>query len=183
LINNTVSLNLPNSTNPDVLYDLPTASTAVGDSLTGSTTLGGFSLIGNANGFGEYPTQGPFYANVSMVANGALALFSLYGLNPFTWSHAVNPDWDVMQFEGYTWRDPIPDILAAYHDIMFRLALNAAKNASLVDPIELGGKSFTSRSTVPLTYTFNQTHYVSRYRYLGGAMAVILLAIISIIPT
>jgi hypothetical protein len=183
IVNNMVSLALPNGTNPEVLYDLPIASTAPGPGLTGSTTLGGFSLIGNVNDFGESPTEGPFYANVSMIANGALALFSLYGLNSFTWSHAINPDWDVMQYSGYVWRDPIPDILAAYHEIMFRLGLSAATNATLVGPIVLGDKTYTSVRSVSATYVFNENYYVSRYRYLGGAMAVIMLAILSVMPT
>ena len=179
IVNNTVSLTLPNGTNPEVISDLPTASTAPWFDRTGPTTLGGFSLLGNANGFGE----GTFYANVSMVANGALALYSLYGLNPFTWSHAINPDWDVMQYSGYVWRDPIPDVLAAYHEIMFRLGLSAATNATLVDPIVLGDKTYTSLRSVSATYIFNENYYVSRYRYLGSAMAVIMLAILSVIPT
>jgi hypothetical protein len=183
IVDNTVSLTLPSNTDPEVLYDLPTASTAPGIGLTGSTTLGGFSLIGNVNDFGEYPTEGPFYANASMVANGAIALFSLYGINAFTWSHAINPDWDVMQYSGYVWRDPIPDTLAAYHEIMFRLGLSAAANATLVAPILLGGKNYTSMRNISAIYIFNENYYVSNYRYLGGAMAVILLAIFSVLPT
>lgn len=183
IVNNTVSLTLPVGKDPGVLYDLPTASTPPGVGSTGSTTLGGFSLIGNVSSFGDPPTQGPFYANVSMIANGALALYSLYGLNSFAWSHAINPDWNVMQYSGYVWRDPIPDILAAYHEIMFRLGLSAATNATLVDPIVLGGESYTSVRNVSVIYIFNENYYVSRYRYLGGAMAVILLAIFAVIPT
>jgi hypothetical protein len=149
------------------------------------TTLGGFSLIGNLNNFGESPTEGPFYANVSMIANGALALYSLYGLNSFAWSHPQNsdPNWDVMQFEEYVWRDPVPDTLAAYHEIMFRLALSAATNAGLVGPLLIGGKTYTSVRNVSATYVFNENYYVSDYRYLAGAMAMILLAIISIMST
>jgi hypothetical protein len=183
IVNNTVSLALPNGTNPEVIYDLPIASTAPGIGLTGSTTLGGFSLIGNINEFGETPTDGPFYANVSMVSNGALALFSLYGLNAFAWSHAINPNWDVNQYSGYVWRDPIPDVLAAYHEIMFRLGLSAATNATLVGPIVLGDKTYTSVRNVSATYIFNENYYVSRYRYLGSAMTVIILAALSVIPT
>jgi hypothetical protein len=183
IVNNTVSLTLPTGTDPKVLYDLPIASTPPGMGPIGSTTLGGFSLIGNINKFGSSPTEGPFYANVSMIANGALALYSLYGLNSFAWSHAINPIWDVMQYAGYVWRDPIPDILAAYHDIMFRLGLSAATNATLVAPIVLGGESYTSVRNVSATYVFNENYYVSRYRYLGGAMAVIILAILSVMPT
>lgn len=74
IVNNTVSLSLPLNQNPTVLHDLPMAKTAPGMGSTGQTTLGGFKLIG----------EGPFFANVSMVANGAAALYSLYGLNPFT---------------------------------------------------------------------------------------------------
>ncbi|KAF4626857.1 hypothetical protein G7Y89_g11298 [Cudoniella acicularis] len=185
IVNNTVSLTLPPDTNPEVLYDLPTASTAPGMGLTGSTTLGGFSLIGNVNDFGESPTEGPFYANVSMIANGALAIYSLYGLNSFTWSHAMNsdPDWNVMQYSGYAWRDPVPDILAAYHEIMFRLGLSAATNATLVSPLVLGGKTYTSVRSVSATYVFNENYYVSNYGYLAGAMTVILLAIVSVMST
>jgi len=183
IVNNTVSLALPNGTNPEVIYDLPIASTAPGIGLTGSTTLGGFSLIGNINEFGETPTDGPFYVNVSMVSNGALALYSLYGLNAFAWSHAINPNWDVNQYSGYVWRDPIPDVLAAYHEIMFRLGLSAATNATLVGPIVLGDRTYTSVRNVSATYVFNENYYVSRYRYLGSAMTVIILATLSVIPT
>ena len=179
VVDNTVSLTLPNGTNPEVIYDLPTPMTAPGMGYTGSTTLGGFSLIGNTDDVGE----GTFYANVSMVANGALALYSLYGLNPFTWSHAINPDWDVMQYTNYVWRDPIPDVLAAYHEIMFRLGLSAATNANPVSSIVLGNETYTSVRIIPATYVFNENYYVSRYRYLGSAMAVIILAILSVIPT
>ena len=183
IVDNTVSLTLLNGTNPEVLYDLPIASTAPGRGLTGSTTLGGFSLIGNVNDFGESTTEGPFYANVSMIANGGGAIYSLYGLNSFTWSHAVNPNWDVNQFSGYVWRDPIPDTLAAYHEIMFRLSLSAATNTTLVGPIVLGDETYTSVRSVSATYVFNENYYISRYRYLGSAIAVIMLAVLSVIPT
>ncbi|KAN0110978.1 hypothetical protein V8E51_007365 [Hyaloscypha variabilis] len=183
IVNNTVSLALPNGANPEVIYDLPIASTAPGRGLTGSTTLGGFSLIGNINEFGEPPTDGPFYANVSMIANGGGAIYSLYGLNPFAWSHAINPNWDVNQYSGHVWRDPIPDVLAAYHEIMFRLGLSAATNATLVGPIVLGDRTYTSVRNVSATYVFNENYYVSRYRYLGSAMTVIILATLSVIPT
>jgi hypothetical protein len=150
-------LTLPSGTNLEVLYGLRIASTAPDPGLTGSTTLGGFSLIGNINDFGESPTEGPFYANVSMISNGALALFSLYGLNSFTWSHATNPDWDVMQYSDYVWRDSIPDILDAYHDIMFQLGLSAAAKATLVGRIVLGSKTYTSARSVSATYVSMRT--------------------------
>lgn len=88
-----------------------------------------------------------------------------------------------MQFEGYVWRDPIPDILAAYHEIVFRLGLSAATNSTLVAPIVLGGKTYTSVRDASATYIFNENYYVSRYRYLGGAMAIIILAIVSVMST
>ena len=180
IVNNTVSLTLPNGTNPEVLYDLPIVNTGPVFSLSGATTLGGFSLIGNVNHLG---TEGPFYANVSLVTDGMDYGLKLYGLNSFTWSHAVNPDWDDPGFWEYVWRDPIPDILTAYHEIMFRLGLSAATEAIPVGPIVPGGKTYTSVRSVLATYVFNENYYVSRFRYLGGAMAVIMLAILSVMPT
>ena len=180
IVNNTVSLTLPNGTNPEVLYNLPVVNTGPVFSLSGATTLGGFSLIGNVNDLG---TEGPFYANVSLVTDDIDYLFSLYGLNSFTWSHAINPSWAVTRFSKYVWRDPIPDILTAYHEIMFRLGLSAVTEAIPVGPIVPGGKTYTSVRSVPATYIFNENYYVSRFRYLGGAMAVIMLAILSVMPT
>jgi hypothetical protein len=118
-----------------------------------------------------------------MSPNGAEAVFSLNGLNPFTWSHAINPSWDSFSdYRNYVWRDPIPDILAAYHEIMFRLALSAATNATLVAPVVLGNQTYKSVRNISATYVFNENYYVSRYKYLGSAIAVIMLAILSVIP-
>ncbi|RDW60548.1 hypothetical protein BP6252_11931 [Coleophoma cylindrospora] len=180
--NRTTTLDLPIGTNPDVLGDLPTARTPPNNSLTGPTTLGGFRLLGNM-GFGDVPTQGPFYANVSMVVNGAHGIYSLYGLNAFTWSHAINPNWDVSQFAGYVWRDPIEDVLAAYHEIMFRLALKAAVDPSLVDPIIFNGTTYTSVRPTTASYTLSENYYHTRFEYLGAAVIVILLGILSVTPT
>jgi hypothetical protein len=177
--NGTASFSLPLGTNPEVLTDLPSPLTAgSGDTITKLSTLGGFSLLG-----GTVFSSGPFYANVSMHVNGALALFTLYGLNAFAWSHAVNPNWEVMQYEGYNWRDPTPDTLAAYHEIMFRLAMKAAANATFVAPIVLNGVTYSSLKNVSATYSLAENYYVSDFAYLAGAMALIVVTILGVLPT
>jgi hypothetical protein len=175
--NGTASFALPLGTNPEVLADLPTPLTA-GDTITKLSTLGGFFLLG-----GTVFSSGPFFANVSMEINGALSLYTLYGLNAFAWSHAVNPDWGVMQYEGYRWRDPTPDTLAAYHEIMFRLAMKAAANATLVAPIVLNGVTYTSVKNVSATSSLAENYYVSDFAYLAGAMTLIVVTILGVLPT
>lgn len=172
----TVTMTLADGKNPEVLADLPAAQTTGAADVIAATTLGGFDLLGNQE-------SGPFYSNTSMVANGALALFALYGLNSFAWSHAVDPNWDVMNFTAYVWRDPTDDILAAYHDIMFRLAVKAAKNATLVAPTVLNGVNYSSVRELNGTYTYSETYYVSNYEYFGLAMGTILLAVCSVAST
>ena len=58
-----------------------------------------------------------------------------------------------------------------------------SRDAHLSYLIVLGGKTYTSVRSVSATYVFNENYYVSRYRYLGGAMALIMLAILSVMPT
>ena len=49
--------------------------------------------------------------------------------------------------------------------------------------ILLSDRTYTSVRNVSATYVFNENYYVSRYRYLGSAMTVIILATLSVIPT
>lgn len=178
--NNITTLDLPLGQNPEVLTPLPPALTyAPSDSTTLRATLGGFYLLGNNDG----ETHGTFYANVSMGINGASSLYTLSGLNPFSWSHSVNMIWDVHQFAGYTWRDPTPDILAAYHEIMFRLAIQAATNSTLVAPVTVNGINYSSVMNVSAIHTFAENHYTTNFKYLAGALAVILLAILCVLRT
>ncbi|KAL3418871.1 hypothetical protein PVAG01_09092 [Phlyctema vagabunda] len=178
ITNGTTSLELPAGTNPEVMAKLPTARTPQGWSASKSTTLGGFGLIGDISAGAE----GPFFSNVTMIDNGALALNKLYGLTPFAWSNPVNPNWQVNQpsAAGYAWRDPVDDILSAYHDIMFRLALQIGHNASLVPPMVLNGMKYMSARSVNATQIVVESYYVSRYDFLGGAVAVVLLAFLSV---
>lgn len=181
IANGTTTLDIASGTNPDVVAILPTAqatSPLSGASLSKSTTLGGFALIGDVSA----ETPGPFYSNVTMEGNGALALWKLYGLTPFAWSNPTDPNWDVNNLDaaGYTWRDPVPEILAAYHDIMFRLSLQVGSNTGLVPPITLNGTEYTSRSNVNATQIVAQSYYVSRYSFLAGAVVVVLLANLSV---
>jgi len=171
ITNSTVSLNLPAGTNPEVLYDLPFANSNY-EGFGGAATLGGFYMIGTQN----------FFANVSLQVQGAFFPYGLEGLNPFAWAHLVDPTWDG-ELTDYVWRDPVPDVLAAYHEIMFRLGLNAATNATLVPPVELGGQNVTSVNNVPAVYMFSENYYVTRYEYLAGAIAVVIIALLSVVPT
>ncbi|KAE9378501.1 hypothetical protein N431DRAFT_302183, partial [Stipitochalara longipes BDJ] len=178
ITNGTTSLELPSGTNPEVLAILPTARTPSHWEASKSTTLGGFALIGDD----AADVEGPFYTNVTMIDNGALALKKLYGLTPFAWSNPVDPNWEVNQEDaaGYSWRDPVDDILSAYHEIMFRLALQVGSNASLVPPMELNGTTYTSVRSENATQLVFENYYDSRYGFLGGAVAVVLLATLSV---
>ncbi|CZR68352.1 uncharacterized protein PAC_18251 [Phialocephala subalpina] len=179
--NTTVTFSLPPRTNPDVLSDLSTPFGSGENNLDPGTTLGGFYLLGS--GGGGFTDSGPFYANVSMNTNGAHGIYSLFGLNSFSWSHSDNPVWDVYNYEGYSWLDPTADILAAYHEIMFRLAMKVATNATLVAPIVSNGVNYASVKNVTATYTFAENYYESNFVYLAGAMGVIVLAILGVLPT
>lgn len=167
----TATFQLPLGVNPRVISDLPSAHTG-GSIASKFSTLGGFYLLGN-NG-------GPFYANTSMAINGAAGLYTLFGLNSFSWSHAVNLDWDI-DMGNYTWLDPTPDILSAYHEIMFRLALNVASNATsaLSDPLD--DTKYLHIQNVSALYISEENYYVSNLLYLAGAMTVIVVGVLSVL--
>jgi hypothetical protein len=177
----TVTFALPSGTNPDVLSDLPTPVGTGPENVDPGTTLGGFFLLGS--GSSGFTDSGSFYANVTMKPNNANSIYELDGLNPFSWSHSVNPVWNVHDYESNTWSDPTGDILAAYHEIMFRLAMKAATNATLVAPIVSNGVKYASVKNVTATYTFAENYYDSNFTFLGGAIGVIVLAILGIVPT
>lgn len=183
ITNGTISLELPTGTNPEVVATLPTARTPQQWEAEHATTLGGFALIGDVTASSHGPgNAGPFFTNVTMIDNGALARLKLYGLTPFAWSNPVHPNWEVNQVDGagYAWRDPVGDIMSAYHEIMFRLSLQIGSNASLVPPMELNGTTYTSQRRVNATQIVIESYYVSRYGFLGGAIAVVVLAFLGV---
>jgi len=177
IVNDTITLNLEVRTDPEVLADLPVAHMPLlfGEDIGSLTTLGGFYLLSTQ----FQSNTGPFFANVSMFRNGAEALFSLLGNSPFAWAHAVNPNWDPIH-NSYVWRNPMPDVLAAFHEIMFRLVLQVATNTTLVALIVLDGITYSSLSNVSAIWTFSENYYVSKYDFLVGAVAVVVLAVLSI---
>lgn len=67
------------------------------------------------------------------------------------------------------WTDPTPDIIAGIRELGFRTAI-AATNS-------------TTEQTVLATEIANVQVYVSHYRYLAGALVVMLLGIVLVFPT
>ncbi|KAI9755176.1 MAG: hypothetical protein M1835_000840, partial [Candelina submexicana] len=79
-----------------------------------------------------------------------------------------NDTYNVATSPEISFRDPTPDILTSINEIMFRFALAAANSSS--------------KQTVPATQTSEQNTYESHFRYLGGALVIMLLGIFAVTP-
>ena len=171
LVNRTVTL-----ANPDVNLNVISMGNSTpevaGYNAGENITLGGFALAG----------KDLFSSNTSLGFVGAAGLWEVAGFNTFASRYIVNPQYSLnCQF---SWRDPTNDILVALHEIMFRAALKAA---SLADSVfiqnEQGNKTFWSKQTLQAKQMSVQNVYSSHFVYLYGALGLVTLGALSVLPT
>lgn len=172
LQNKTVSLNNP-SVNLHVVSMGNSTPDVSGSYMAGqNTTLGGFALAGTDL----------FASNTSLRFVGAAGLWEVDLFNSFASQYIISPRYiGHCQFD---WRDPTDDILNALHEIMFRTALKAASAAdSVFVQNAQGNRTFATKQSVPAKQTGVQNVFLSHYGYLFGALALMTLGILSVIPT
>ena len=172
LQNSTVSLNNP-SVNLHVVSMGNSTPDVSGGYMPGQNiTLGGFSLAGTDL----------FASNTSLRFVGAAGLWEVDMFNTFASQYILTPSY-LMNCQ-FDWRDPTDDILTALHEIMFRTALEAAGAAdSVFIQNAQGDRTFATTNTVHAKQTIVQNVFLSHYGYLCGALAVMSLGILSVIPT
>lgn len=137
-----------------------------------SITLGGFALAGTDL----------FAANVSVRFVGAASLWEVGGMNTFASQYIIDPSYYLNC--GFRWREPTNDILNALHEVMFRTALkaaNAADSAAIVDP--QFSRIFETNYTLNATQVSTQNIFSSHFGYLAGALTVMTLGILAVLPT
>ncbi len=127
------------------------------DSFHGPTILGGIQMA-TGNLF-ESEASTRYGGAVSWVYSSRGLLASQY-IN-YTEAKAASQS-------KISFRDPTPDILASFNEIMFRFALAAANSST--------------NQVVSATQVSAQNIYQSHYRYLAGAMVVMLFSIFTVTP-
>jgi len=175
LQNNTVSLN-----NPTVNLHVVSMGSSVSIvppyhvGAHENMTLGGFALAG----------ADLFASNTSMhiSPSAGAQTSSLVQLNTFATQYRV--DATATSIGTAQFRDPTNDILNALHEIMFRTALKTANAADtvLIQNAQ-GNRTFETKQSVHATQTAVQNVFLSQYGYLVGALAVMTLGVLTVIPT
>lgn len=176
LQNTTVSLN-----NPTVNLHVVSMGNSVPD-VAGyvdgdhNMTLGGFSLAGT-DWFGS---------NTSLLFHAARndnmpPWLELVQLNTFANQYLTL---DSQAAGPFHWRDPTNDILNGLHELMFRTAVKTANAAdSVLIQNAQGNRTFDMKHSVHATQTAVQNVFMSHYGYLVGALAVMTLGVLTVIPT
>lgn len=172
LVNNTVTLN-----NPDINLHVVSKGNSTPDIMGGympgeNITLGGFALAG----------ADLFTSNTSLRFVGAAGMWQVEGFNTFASQYIVNATY--LGNCQFGWKDPTDDILSALHEIMFRTALKASNAAdSVFVQNGQGNHTFHTKQTLQATQTSVQNVFLSHFGYLGGALAVMTLGVLSVLPT
>ena len=171
LVNSTVTLDLTRDPRVITLGN-PFADISLGYDPGANLTLGGFALAG-ADLFGS---------NTSLRLVGAAGVFQIEGMNTFTSQYIVNASY--VGNCQFTFNDPTRDILTALHEIMFRTALNSSNvEKSVIIQNKQGNYTFYAQQPVAASRTFLQNVFQSHFGYLSGAIALITLGILSVLPT
>ncbi|KZF24777.1 hypothetical protein L228DRAFT_281818 [Xylona heveae TC161] len=154
-----------------------------------NVTLGGFALAGTDM----------FYTNTGLMFVGAAGMYQLVGFNTFASRYIIDPNF-YMNCQ-FAWHDPTDDILDALNEIMFRSALATAPLSDPTVYIDSPSSSSSSSSSSPTSSSAskrssfhthqtpsavqasNHTVYVSHFKYLAGALVVMSLGILSVLPT
>ena len=168
LVNSTATLDLTSS--PKVIgLGNSSANIPVSYEAGAGLTLGGFALVGTDL----------FGSNASITFAGAVG-YEAEGFNIFTSQYVDNPSYLGCQ---YTFSDPMKDILNALHEIMFRTALDSSSVADSVFIVNAqGNNTLYNQQPVSASRTFSQNVFRSHYKYLGGAIALIAVGILSVLP-
>ncbi|KAI9719375.1 MAG: hypothetical protein M1812_003446 [Candelaria pacifica] len=130
----------------------------VPDEMTGRTVLGGIQLAADNTFRSSATTRWAGAVEWDFVSEGSLATRYINESD----AHHVSFTSEI------SFRDPIPDILASFNDIMFRFALAAANSST--------------KQTVPAVQKSEQNIYQSHYRYLAGALMISLFSIVTVTP-
>jgi hypothetical protein len=131
------------------------------------------SLLTEDTGLGTYPsTLGGFYLDMDNLYSGSIAAyfgvpFRFKGTNTFSLDYYSGNESSVGTC-AMTWSDPIPDILSAASELMFRSALSVSNSTTTQN-------ADTQISTITV-------YYSSNYRYLAAALIVVFLDVVLIFP-
>ena len=138
-----------------------------------NVTLGGFALAGTDL----------FGSEVSLLFSGGGADGILLDkLNTFASQYIIDPNYE--GFCNFTFNDPTRDILTALHEIMFRTALKSSNiKTSVSIQNKEGNYTFFTQQPVSASRSSIQNVFQSHFGYLSGAIALITLGILSILPT
>ena len=181
LTNNTVtSLPLP-STN--VTEQLITRGTEEGHQGLLESTIGGIWLA----------LSNRFTCSANLTAVGPVYVSRWNSsLGGSVYTEYINSSNRALASAAMTWTDPMPDILTMAHELSFRFALSSTTANVITQGININDASWIWNSGFPRTFPLNQTVqasqvkptniYVSHQNYLAGALGVILLSCISILP-